>query len=391
MPDVTDCTAEYMNAGFARPDAPDIRTPFIEIDSFRLDRNIAKMQAIATASNVLLRPHIKTHKSIEIARRQIAAGAAGITASKASEAQVFIEAGFPDILMAYPVILPSTIESLLKSARTKGARLAFIAADRTGVQALNAAAIIAETILPVFMKVDVGLGRVGVKPDTEEAIEIARAIDEASNLNFAGLLAHAGHAYGAPSREHIAAIAEAEIHSLVDLSNRLASFGFSDLKITTGSTPTAWGAPIAKGSDEIRPGNYAFLDLTALRLGIATADEIALSVISRVIAVNDRYAIIDAGSKMLSSDHGPHGTGGGGFGKAMAIDGDDGLAAFEVERLSEEHGFLRLDGRSLAVGQRVRIFPNHSCAVVALSDSFIMRDDAGSDRRFTIDGRGKVI
>ncbi len=132
-----------------------------------------------------------------------------------------------------------------------------------------------------------------------------------------------------------------------------------------GSTPTALCNAGFEGLTELRPGNYIFLDLTAVRLGIARRRELALAVAATVISVNDRYAIVDAGSKTLSSDMGPHGTGSGaGFGEAWLADGQ---GPFRVEKLSEEHGFLDLAGRSLEIGTRVLILPNHSCPVVNLA------------------------
>ncbi|MDE1993601.1 MAG: alanine racemase, partial [Rhizobiaceae bacterium] len=193
--------------GFTRPLPAARATPFIEVDEFRLNRNIAKMQAIAGKAGVRLRPHIKTHKSIEIARRQIEAGAVGLTASKASEAEVFLRAGFKDVLMAYPVIHADTVKPLLQLAKDAEARIAFIAGDTAGVKALNEAAAAAEMRLPVFMKVDVGLGRVGVKPQSAMALQVAQEIVVANGLKLAGLLSHAGHSYGASSLSAIEEIA----------------------------------------------------------------------------------------------------------------------------------------------------------------------------------------
>jgi D-serine deaminase-like pyridoxal phosphate-dependent protein len=391
MPNDVANVSDTPEPGFVRPLPAERATPFIEVDEFRLNRNIMQMQAIADKAGVGLRPHIKTHKSIEIARRQIDAGAIGLTASKASEAEVFVRAGFKDVLMAYPVIHADTISRLLKLAKEANARVAFIAGDSAGVRALNEAAAAAATRLPVFMKVDVGLGRVGVKPQSAVAFQVAQDIVAANGLEFTGLLSHAGHSYGAGSLEAIKAIAVAEGRDLLGLRQRLQSADIANLAISTGATPTALGAPITPAADEIRPGNYAFLDLTAMRLGIATAHDLALSVVATVVATNDVYAIIDAGSKTLSSDHGPHGTGGGGYGRAISIEDDGKLSSFSVAKLSEEHGFLPLEGQSLPVGSRVRVFPNHSCAVVALSDSFVMRNADGGFTTHPIDARGKLI
>lgn len=377
-------------AAFVRPSPADRPTPFIEVDGPRLDRNIAGMQNIANRANAALRPHIKTHKSVEIARRQVAAGAVGLTASKASEAEVFVQSGFKDILMAYPVIDAGSITCLLTLSKSEQARVSFIAGDAVGVRALSEAAVQTASSLPVFLKVDVGLGRIGVRPQSALALETAQLISGAAGLQLVGLVSHAGHAYGAKGPGAIEAIAEAEAADLVGLRHRLEFAGLGALAISTGSTPTALGAPIAAAADEIRPGNYVFLDLTALRLGIASADELALSVVASIIATNEQYAVIDAGSKTLSSDHGPHGTGGGGYGCAIGMDSTGDITAFHVAKLSEEHGFLALEGRSLSVGSRVRIFPNHSCAVVALSDSFVMRNDDGTYQTYPIDARGRL-
>jgi D-serine deaminase-like pyridoxal phosphate-dependent protein len=390
MPDDIATLFRTFRAGFDRPTPTDCMTPYIEVDGLRLDRNIKRMQATADEARVHLRPHIKTHKSIEIARRQIDAGATGLTAAKASEAEVFVGAGIKDVLMAYPVIYAETIKPLLALAKEKDARVSFIADNILGVEALNDAATAAGIKLSIFMKVDVGLGRVGVKPETPNALEVAQHIAGSKGLQLAGLLSHAGHSYGADCRHAIEAIAMAEGNELISLRHRLEATGIRNLLISTGSTPTALGAPISSATNEMRPGNYVFLDLTALRLRIASADDLALSVIATVVASNEAHAIIDAGSKTLSSDHGPHGTGGGGYGCAISIGADGQTLAFGVSRLSEEHGFLPLEGRALAVGSRVRVFPNHSCSVVALSNSFVMRDIDGSVKTLPVDARGRL-
>ena len=143
---------------------------------------------------------------------------------------------------------------------------------------------------------------------------------------------------------------------------------------------------------EIRPGNYVFLDATACRLGIATLNDLSLGVVTTVVSVNDRYCIIDAGSKVLSSDAGPHGTGGGGFGSCFAL----GAAASswsggrQVVRLSEEHGFIEHGGEPVPIGTRALVFPNHSCPVVNLADRLVVLEPGRNPVFWAVAARGRT-
>lgn len=374
--------------GFARDVPADLPTPYVEIDEARLDRNLTSMQQRADSAGVRLRPHVKTHKSLEIARRQVALGARGLTASKPSEALVFVEAGFRDVTLAYPVVVARALDPLLEAAASRDARIACIAADPVGAGAIAAASARHGVRTPCFLKVDVGLGRVGVRPADPDAVGLAALIQANPHLGFAGLLSHAGHVYAAGSLDGIADIAAEEGRLLSALRKLLQDQGIAVPTVSVGSTPTVLGAPVADGVQEIRPGNYAFLDLTALRLGVCSADDLALTVIARVIAVNDRHAIVDAGSKALSSDLGPHGIGGSGFGVALAPAGESLQRCLRVDRLSEEHGFVSHRGEPPAVGSLVRIFPNHSCAVVAQFGHYLSKSPAAGFRTLPVDARG---
>lgn len=171
------------------------------------------------------------------------------------------------------------------------------------------------------------------------------------------------------------------------LQQRLIAAGFAPTLISVGPIPTALAAPIAEASDEIRPGNYALLNLTAWRLGLCSPDAMALSAVTRVVAVNPHFAIIDAGSEMFSSDKGPHGTRASGFGIAVDQYGEQ----YEILKLSEEHGFLSYRDQTPERGALLRIFPNHSCAVVAQSERAVLRQPYGSAEMLDIQGRGKFI
>ena len=373
---------------FNRPAPADLPTPYVEIDEALLMRNLAGMQKRADLAGVALRPHIKTHKSLTIAQRQLELGAIGVTASKPEEALVFVEGGIPSVALAYPIVRSESIDRLVGSAKVRQTELLFIAAHEIGFDAIGAVAKAHDVKLGVFLKVDVGLGRVGVKPQDPASDLLAQQIAEHPQLTFAGLLSHAGHAYGSKSAEQLANIANAEAQALLELAERLRNSGIDVPRISVGATPTCLGAPIPAGITEIRPGNYTFLDRTALRLGIASADDMSLSVIATVVAHNDQHFIVDAGSKSLSSDLGAHGSGGSGFGIAVSVN-SGALQTWEVERLSEEHGFVRFSETPPAIGSRVRIFPNHSCAVVAQFDRVTLRQLDGRPRTLSTDARGR--
>jgi D-serine deaminase-like pyridoxal phosphate-dependent protein len=175
-----------------------------------------------------------------------------------------------------------------------------------------------------------------------------------------------------------------------DVAQALRASGIEVPCISVGSTPTVCLAPDFGGMDEIRPGNYVFFDRTAMRLGAARADEVALAVFATVVSVNDTTCIIDAGSKSLSSDLGPHGTGGDmGHGEAWAFGTAD-PGPWRVARLSEEHGFIPHQGRPLRIGTRLMIVPNHSCPVANLADTLVVLSAHAPPRTWAVDARGKT-
>lgn len=367
-----------------RPLYNDRLTPYIEIDAARLENNLQTMQEKARCAGVMLRPHVKTHKSLYIAQRQRALGACGITVAKPGEGEVFILGGERDILLAYPLIDAASVSSLLQQASLCQAKITFIVDTPQSVAIVAAAQRQQpDASVAVAIKVDVGLHRIGIDPHQHTAVPLAEAI-QAAQLPFAGLVSHAGHAYGAATPDAIAQIAHEEAQLMLQVQQQLQRAGFS-AAISVGATPTALAAPVAAGTDEIRPGNYALLDLTAWRLGLCNIDDLALSVITRVVAVNERFVIIDSGSKMLSSDKGPHGTHASGYG--IAVDGEG--VCYEIQKLSEEHGFISRQGNSLQPGSLLRLYPNHSCAVMAQSDSYVLRYADGRADVKHIEARGK--
>ncbi|WP_367226828.1 alanine racemase [Mesorhizobium sp.] len=367
---------------------PNRSTPFAYLDWYRLRRNLERMQSLADTHRVALRPHIKTHKSVPIAREQLNLGAVGVTASKPSEAASFVRAGVPSLLLAFPVVDPRKIRGLLELAADHGTAMTFILDSEEGADALSGAARHAGKQIDVHIKIDVGLGRVGVSPRGPELIRLAEYTAREARLRLTGLISHAGHGYAATRPAMLAAIAREERHLMLEARERLAPIE-SNLRLTVGSTPTVLAAENFTGIDEIRPGNYALLDLTAERLGVATEDDIALGVVATVISKGSQNYIIDAGSKALTSDLGPHSSGGlSGFGRVLLLEDQVSNLRLNVSRLSEEHGFVPREGTDLPIGTRLLILPNHSCPVVNLYDRLVVGDDPATD--VEVSARGAV-
>jgi D-serine deaminase-like pyridoxal phosphate-dependent protein len=260
-----------------------------------------------------------------------------------------------------------------------------------GVGALAAAATSAGGTWPVYMEVDTGLKRCGVDPSSETAVAVARAIDAAGGLSFAGLFTHEGHAYGGKTPEGVRAVAAAVKETLAALKARIEKCGIAVPAVSTGSTPTLYANAGWDVSTEARPGNYVFADMTPVKLGLVSPKEVALAVVATVVSANAEYAIIDAGSKTLSSDQAPHSAGGAAsYGSAYPLDAAQAEMPFAVARLSEEHGFLALDGRRLEIGARVLIFPNHSCPVANLVDELTVLGEGGSVKHWRVAARGTI-
>jgi D-serine deaminase-like pyridoxal phosphate-dependent protein len=344
----------------------DVPTPALLLDLRKLERNLERMAERASRLGVRLRPHVKTHKSIEVARRQLALGARGITVSTLYEAEVFAAAGFDDITWAYPLILQRLPEVLALADRVD---LAVVVDSREAVDLLAAQT----TRLRVFLKVDCGYHRAGVDPEGELLLELADRL-ATSRLRFAGILTHAGHAYHRRGREALLAVAGEERDVMTACAARLRDRGIPVPTVSIGSTPTLSVAEDLGGIDEIRPGNYAFYDLSQVILGSCTVTDCALTVAASVVSCQPgaTHSIVDAGALALSKDPGPTDLGHSSMGAVFA-DYEAGALSTDLELtgLSQEHGHLA--GR-LDVGRRVRILPNHSCLTAAQFDEYLVVD-----------------
>ncbi len=357
----------------------ELDTPAVLIDLDVLERNIARMAEAAREAGVGLRPHAKTHKLPEVARMQLAAGAIGISLAKVGEAEAFADAGLDDIFIAYPIVGADKARRLL--ALPEHVRLT------VGVDSVAGAGILAGPFatagrkLDVRLKIDSGFHRVGVLP--AEALEVAREIAALNGLNFRGVFTHAGHGYHADSPEAVAAIGKVEGDTVVTVAETLRADGIVADDVSVGSTPTARSAMTVKGVTEARPGNYVYHDRTQVGLGTCGLEDCTMSVLATVVSAPARdRAVLDAGSKTLSSDGlRPEA---GGFGAIVGTDST-------ITRLSEEHGVVGIaEADAFVVGQRVRVIPNHSCVVSNLHDQVHAVRGDRVEATWRVAARGRV-
>lgn len=349
-------------------------TPALLLDLDVLERNLGRMAERAAGFGVALRPHIKTHKCVEIAERQRALGAAGLTVSTLHEARVFADHGFDDLTWAFPVIL-NRLDEVRELARRVTLRVVVDSVE--AVRALDALG----RPLHAWLKVDCGYHRAGVDPESPAALDVARALDRSPNLCFDGLLTHSGHAYHASDRRELAAVAEQERAALVRFAGRLAEEDIAVRHLSVGSTPAMSAAESLEGITEARPGNYVFHDFTQVALGACQTRDCAVTVLASVVSSQPgaEHCVIDAGALALSKDAGPSRPGSPGLGEIFEDYAAGALARdIRLVNLSQEHGIVNA---RLPVGERVRVLPNHSCLTAACFDEYtVVRGDEIVDR-----------
>jgi D-serine deaminase-like pyridoxal phosphate-dependent protein len=346
----------------------DIKTPSLVLDLERVRRNAERMSSRVRALGASLRPHVKTHKCVEVARIQTEGHAGGITVSTLAEARAFAAEGFRDITYAVPVEPGKFAEAIELSKLCE--RLSLITDDPSIPPPLDEAARRAGVTLDLFLKVDCGYHRCGVEPDSPEALAIPRLIERARSLRFAGILTHAGHSYHARSREELLSIARHERDLMRDFAARLRSEGIGVPCVSVGSTPTVTQVEHLEGVDEARPGNYIFFDAFQATLGSCSFGDCALTVLAAVVHRDRtrRRVVLDAGAVALSKDRGPAELDPTcGYGRVLDLEGDE--LGLRVGALSQEHGEVQVDDESLldrlCVGARVRVLANHSCLTAA--------------------------
>jgi D-serine deaminase-like pyridoxal phosphate-dependent protein len=366
----------------------DLPTPQVLVDRARLIQNIKRVQALADAAGVVLRPHAKTHKSAAIARWQIERGAAGICCAKVGEAEAFADAGIASIRIPYPVH-PRNAGRVL--ALMDRASISIIVDHLAVARGWDEAMRTAGRILDVLVKVDVGFHRCGIDPDPNRASDFFRAVAAMPGLRLRGLLSHAGHGYSATSEDELRAIATQEAGVLTGLRDRAAAAGIAIDELSVGATPTLRFSATERGLTELRPGNYVYFDRTQVALGAARLSDCALTVLATVVSkpAADRI-ILDCGSKTLTSDPARGTKPTPGYGVVLTRDGAAIDSTLSIDRLSEEHATIRVQGSTpLEPGDRVRVLPNHSCVVANLVDEIRLVQGDRVVETLVVDARGR--
>ena len=344
----------------------DVETPALLLHRDVMERNLEHMANRAKKLGVALRPHIKTHKCLELGRRQQAHGAQGITVSTLFEAQAFARDGFRDLTWAFPLD-PTHIPHVHRIAEN-GITLRVILDD------LDTAKALAGSGLHVWLKVDCGYHRAGVDPASRYALEVARELGAERGLIFDGILSHSGHAYRTRNREEAAQIAEQERQVMTWFGDLLRKDGLPVRGVSVGSTPAMAAVKSLTGVTEARPGNYIFYDRTMVLIGCCEPQDVAVSVLATVVSHQPGAAhfVVDAGALSLSKDVGPaH------LGLETAFGEVKGHPELTVASVSQEHGLIRaaapaaIEGK-FKVGQQVEIIPNHSCLTEAHFDEYVV-------------------
>ena len=357
-------------------DLSSLQTPALILDQAKLDRNIKRMSSrLSQLGGVALRPHLKTVKSVDVARRVLGPQGGPITVSTLLEAERFGEAGFSDILYAVG-IAPAKLDRVL-ALRSRGIAVSIVTDNVEAAEAVAAAARRAGDPLPVLIEIDSDGHRAGVRPDQPDLlIAIAGALSQGAEVH--GVLTHAGGSYDARTPDELARIAAQERDSAVVCAEILRRAGFAAPAVSVGSTPTAFSAADLSGVTEARAGVYLFSDLVMAGIGVASVDDIALSVLTTVIGHqrDKRWILVDAGWMAMSRDRGT---------ANQAVDQGYGLVCDSSGRpwpdlimvaANQEHGILAVrDGSSgplpdLPVGTLLRILPNHACATAAQFEAY---------------------
>ncbi len=345
------------------PSVDALPTPALLLDLDVLESNLRFMQDRADALGVRLRPHVKTHKCLEIGRMQRSMGAVGITVSTLEEGRAFADHGFDDITWAFPLIGARAAEA----ARLAGeVDFAVTVDSERAVEWLEATG----GSIAVWLEIDCGYGRSGVPHDADRACTLAARIADSARLELRGCLTHSGHAYHAASAAEIVRIAEEERRRMVAFGERARAGGTEPGALSVGSTPGMSLASDLEGIDEARPGNYALYDYTQVQLGSCGLERCAATVLASVVSTSsgaDR-AVTDCGALVLSKDLGPdrppH------FGRVFAdLDGKRLDPEARVVSVSQEHALV---SAAYPVGTKIRVLPNHSCLTTAQFDHFVV-------------------
>ena len=349
-------------------------TPAALIDCARMERNIASMQQRINALDVRFRPHVKTTKSIDIVRAQLAAGAQGITVSTLKEAEEFFATGITDILYAVGIAPSKLVRAM--ALKKEGCDLKIVVDNAAAAVAIVDFCRSGGERPEVWIEVDTDGHRCGIAPEQDTLLAVGRILQD-GGIGVGGVMTHAGASYELNTPEALAALAEQERAGCVRAAQRLRAAGIPCAAVSVGSTPTALSAERLDGVTEVRAGVYIFFDLVMHNVGVCALDDIALSVVTTVIGHRPEkgWVILDAGWMAMSRDRGTSKqVRDFGYGQPCSLDGGP-LERYVLADANQEHGILSARSsqsgavddvvKRFPVGTKLRILPNHACATGA--------------------------
>lgn len=358
----------------------DVDTPALLLDLDAFERNLKLLNDSLAGRNIKVRPHAKSHKCPDIAKRQMALGAVGVCCQKVSEAEALIDGGVPDVLVANEVVGAAKIQRLL--ALAKRAKITVCADNADNIVALDAAAGEAGVRLDVLVEVNVGANRCGAEPG-EPAFKLAQQVHACKNLRFAGLQAYQGSAQHLRKTEERRAAIEAACEKVKRTTALLEKAGIPCERVTGAGTGSYMFEATSSIYHELQTGSYIFMDADYAKndwteSGIPRFEH-SLFLWTTVMSTPapDR-AICDAGLKASSVDSGPP--------RVFELEG------VEYTRASDEHGVLKLDaGVTLALGTKLKLVPGHCDPTVNLYDHYVCVRGGRVEALWPIAARGAVL
>ncbi|MDF1671319.1 MAG: alanine racemase [Roseovarius sp.] len=355
-----------------------LETPKLILDLDRLEQNASRFRQRAQQQGILLRPHLKTSKSAEVARVATGGRMSSVTVSTLKEAEYFAKEGFSDVLYAVG-ITPNKFDYVRQIQDDVKQNILLI------LDCLSVAETAVEyskrtgCAFDFLIEIDCGEHRGGIASDDPKVLEIARILVDAPNIQLRGVMTHAGHSYGTDKIDRIIEIAEDERTSVVGASQVLREVGIPCEIVSAGSTPTFLHGQSFEGLTEMRCGVYVFFDLAQYSRGICRIEDIAISVLATVVGHNRRAGVltIDAGAFALSKDQSANTYRPDvGYGYICDAATMERLGGLNVSTVHQEHGTVPISDESwferLPVGSMVRVLPNHACPTSSAHDHYII-------------------
>ena len=363
----------------------ELPTPCLVVDIPTLEANIDRWQSAVESQGKRLRPHIKTTKSPEIAALQLRAGACGIAVAKVAEAEVFAACGFDDIVVAYPVFGDEKWARI--AALAEKIKITVNADNADALRGLSAAADARDVVVNVQIDVDSGFHRGGVPAQDIDLIhELAQLVVVLPGLGLDGLTTHRGIFFEGADTMSLAEAGRDEANVVVTVAEELRSRGMVINEVSAGGTMSGMGVADSPGITEVRAGTYVFNDLMQVGFGSARLEDCALTIHCTVVSAHVPGEVtIDGGSKTFSGDRGVVGAAAGASPEIARGVGRD----VTLERITEEHGMVRVNDETVRVGDRLAFIPSHACTAVNLSDELFGVRDGVVETIWPVRARGK--